>query len=51
MSYREDIETTLQDTLHNCLMCDGPAYEYEKDTYRCADSECGCSWKVEACDD
>lgn len=51
MFYKEDVEFTLQDTLHRCLVCNSFAHECEKNIYRCDDSSCGCSWRVETCDD
>lgn len=51
MDYREDTDKTMQGTLHTCLLCEESAHECEENTYRCDNSECGFSWKVEVCYD
>lgn len=42
---------TLSDTLHRCLMCNKPAFEYDTDSYRCSDSDnCDFEWTVTHCE-
>jgi len=40
-------QESLMDSLHNCLMCDAPAYETEENEYAC--SKCEWTWKVVNC--
>lgn len=43
-------EATMADTLHRCLMCNKPAFEYEEDKYKCSDEvECNFEWTVTRC--
>lgn len=37
---------TILDTLHNCLMCNSKAYEYEENKFICSDKECNFKWRV-----
>lgn len=37
----------LSDTVHKCIMCNRPAFEYKKDKYKC--SECSFVWEVKRC--
>ena len=51
MNFKDDVKTTLQDTLHSCLRCGKPAHECEEGVYRCDDSVCGFVWRVINCDE